>query len=130
MKIILFIFLLSTILTAQPLKVTEVTGKVSSKRGLKKQKQILNKLLFIRDFCPKLENRISVSFDNKSLTECIAVIEEKLGASILSNELPAVAIKSLKVKNVKAVDVLKLLAQSSGTQITYSKSNVIFSLSE
>ncbi len=94
---------------------------------IKKYEGILNKLYFIRDICPKIENTVNVNFSNEPLQACISTIEEKLGVSIYATAPIDSVVESVVAKNIKAIDLLEMLADSSKTVLSFSRTCITFS---
>ena len=87
----------------------------------------LNKLIFMRDICPKLEDEIRIAFEKKDLREVLAQVSEILGTN-LPYEMPkgVLLVEKSEVYGMPADRFLDSAARVCGLMMTFEKDKLVF----
>ena len=102
-------------------------GRRTLDQRIRDAEQRLNKLLFIRDVCRKLEDEIRISFERKDIREVLNQVSEIIGTK-LPYEVPegAFLVEKSDVSGMPADQFLNSIAGVCGLTLKYERSTLVF----
>jgi hypothetical protein len=102
-------------------------GKKTLDQRILMAEQQVNRLYFIRDVCPKLEDEIKIEFEKKDIQAVLDQVSDILGTK-LPVELPEgnFLVDKSDVSGMPADRFLSTAAQVCGLTLTYEKDRLVF----
>ena len=102
-------------------------GRKSLDQRIRDAEQKLNKLLFTRDVCRKLEDEVRMAFEKKDIREVLAQLSEALGTK-LPYDVPAgtYLVEKSDVSGMPADQFLRSIAGVCGLTLTYEPRKLVF----
>jgi hypothetical protein len=102
-------------------------GRKTLDQRIRDAEQRLNKLLFIRDVCRKLEDEIRISFEKKDIREVLNQVSEIIGTK-LPYEVPegTYLVEKSDVSGMPADQFLNSIAGVCGLTLKYERSKLVF----
>jgi len=102
-------------------------GRQTLDQRIRGAEQKLNKLLFIRDVCRKLEDEIRISFEKKDIREVLNQVSETIGTK-LPYEVPdgTYLVEKSDVSGMPADQFLNSIAGVCGLTLKYERSKLVF----
>lgn len=98
-----------------------------AEQKIRDAEQRLNKLVFIRDVCRKLEDEIRISFEKKDIREVLAQVSEIIGMK-LPYEVPegTYLVEKSDVAGMPTDQFLSSMAGVCGLTLKYERSKLVF----
>ena len=102
-------------------------GRKTLDQRIRDAEQKLNKLLFIRDVCRKLEDEIRITFEKKDIRDVLKQVSEIIGTK-LPYELPegTFLVEKSDVSGMSADQFLNSIAGVCGLTLKYEPSKLVF----
>jgi hypothetical protein len=102
-------------------------GRKTLDQRIRDAEQRLNKLLFMRDVCRKLEDEIRISFEKKDIREVLKQVSEIIGTK-LPYEVPEGThlVEKSDVSGMPADQFLNSIAGVCGLTLKYERSKLVF----
>lgn len=102
-------------------------GRKTLDQRIRDAEQKLNKLLFIRDVCRKLEDEIRISFEKKDVREVLKQVSEIIETK-LPYEVPegTYLVEKSDVSGMPADQFLNSIAGVCGLTLKYERSKLVF----
>ena len=91
----------------------------------------LDRLYFMRDFCPKLESEIDISFEKKDVREVLKQLSDIMGTplpyTMPDGEFP---VETSAVGGMKVESFLGSIAGACGLKLVYTRTRIVFTKKE
>jgi hypothetical protein len=102
-------------------------GRKTLDQRIRDAEQRLNKLLFIRDVCRKLEDEIRISFEKKDIREVLNQVSEIVGTK-LPYEVPegTYLVEKSDISGMPADQFLNSIAGVCGLTLRYERNKLVF----
>ena len=106
-------------------------GRKTLDQRIRDAEQKLNKLIFIRDVCRKLEDEIRISFEKKDIRDVMTQVSEIIGTK-LPYEVPegTYLVEKSDVSGMPADQFLNSIAGVCGLTLKYERNKLVFQKAE